>query len=878
MKSAVCLTTPGGDLPPGAFVTGHRPASLRAWIAGVGLPTQLAIAFVTGHGLWMLVDRSRPAVHELIGNLWFVPVSISIAAMALRNARDTRLDHGTRRGWRFLALGYLLLWISTNTWAIDDLVFGGSKRLQWVIEVVEAGFFPTILTGLLMFPRAPRTRAERMKLLLDLTTVFVGTATLVWYVMLRPLNLDLFGIGWPMLSTLVTTAGQIAQVTLIASILMRGTDPVSEVALRLVAVGQLVTILGNLVYTPLQIAQSYKGGHPVDALWLVGDLLVFCGAAYQQRHGIGIAPPSPARAGRYARLPYLFVAAGFLPVLVASADWAPNDRAVLYAVVLITVLVLARQFAALRDNERLSREQRMQEARFRSLVQHASDVITVVDADGTIGYQSASVERLLGYPADHNVGESLSAIAHPDDRAKVTAFLEQARAPGARTGAMRWRVCHGNGRWVQLETVAANMLRDSAVQGIVLNSRDVSERVALEAQLLQAQKMEAVGRLAGGIAHDFNNLLTAVRITAALVIDDLPTHSPLVGELREIERSVDRGASLTRQLLAFSRRELMQPTLVDAAEVVTGIEPMMRRLIAKDVTLILNAPLQPWRVLADRGQLEQVIMNLALNARDAMPEHGTLKIGVGVTSVDEAKARANPGLLPRDYVTITVSDTGCGMTADVQAHLFEPFFTTKGVGKGTGLGLSTVYAIVNQYGGMVSVASREGEGATFTVFLPRAAADTVAAGATPSAPDSAGGREMILVVDDEDSVRVSVRRILQKYGYAVIEAPNGAAALEKLADAGSKVSLLLTDMVMPTMGGRELIEHAALMFPQLRMVIMSGYTEDSTLRQGELAGEQAFIGKPFTVEDLTATVRRVLDAAPVTERPAARRSLPVPVA
>ena len=599
---------------------------------------------------------------------------------------------------------------------------------------------------------------------------------------------------------------------------------------------------------------------------MLGDLLVFCGAAYQHRHGMGTMPASAPPADRYARLPYLFVVAGFVPVIVASTVWAQTDRAVLYAVVVLTILVLARQFAALRDNERLSREQRMQEARFRSLVQHASDVITVVDAEGAIRYQSASVERLLGYPADLNVGERLTSIVHPDDHAKIVGFLEQARAPGAGTGAMRWRVCHGNGSWVQLETVATNMLRDPAVEGIVLNSRDVSERVALEAQLLQAQKMEAVGRLAGGIAHDFNNLLTAVRMTAALVIEDLPGGSPLIGELREIEKSVDRGASLTRQLLAFSRRELMQPTLVDAAEVVAGLEPMLRRLIAKDVTLTLDAPPQPWRVLADRGQLEQVIMNLALNARDAMPEHGTLSICVNATSVDEPTARANPGLLPRDYVMITVSDTGCGMTAEVQAHLFEPFFTTKGVGKGTGLGLSTVYAIVQQCGGAVSAQSREGEGATFTVYLPRAAGEVVAARATPPAPDSSGGREMILVVDDEDSVRMSVRRILHKFGYAVVDAPNGATALETLAELGPRISLLLTDMVMPTMGGRELIEHATVMCRQLRIIVMSGYTDDSTLRQGELAGEQAFIAKPFTVEELTATVRRVLDDVPLEER------------
>ena len=855
--------TPGGTSPSGVAASGPRTPSRLAstWrtVRRLGAPTYVAISWVVAHALWLLLDPRTPQARELVASLFFVPVSAATALMAWLVSRDRRLSRQARKGWMLVAAAYLIHGIGTNIWAADDLIFHHSHLLTWLVEGTSWLYYLLLLAGLLTFTRGSRSTAARAKTLLDLATVAVGAAVLVWYFMIRPRYALGGELDWNVIRALIPSGADLAVIVVLSSLLLKGANSPGP-AFRLFAVGLLVQILADLVYTPLAVADTYRGGNPVDLLWMLGDGLVFAGIAYQLRNGgSGKSAAGDAGVERYARLPYVFVAAALLPILLASATWRHDDRVVVYSVLLLTLMVMARQFAAMSDNERLARERKLQEDRFRSLVQHASDAVIVVDAAGVVMSQSASIERLTGYPASHGLGAPLSSNAHPTDVEKVNAFVAEAVASSRSGVAGQWRVCHRGGKWVQMETVATNLLQDPAVNGIVLNSRDVSERVALEGQLFQAQKMEAVGRLAGGIAHDFNNLLTAIRMTATLVVDGLPKRSPLAAELHEIERSVDRGAALTRQLLAFSRRELMQPTLSDVAEVVAGLEPMLRRLIAKDMTLILHAPLQPWRVLADRGQLEQVIMNLALNARDAMPEHGTLAISVGVTSVDEATARAKPGLLPRDYVMITISDTGHGMTPEVQAHLFEPFFTTKGVGKGTGLGLSTVYAIVQGCGGAVFAESREGEGATFTVYLPRAAADAEAVKATPPAPDSTGGHEMILVVDDEDTVRVAVRRILQKFGYAVIDARDGAAALEQLAMHGPRISLLLTDMVMPAMGGRELIEQASMMFPMLRIAVMSGYTEDTALRQGKLAGEHAFVSKPFTVEDLMATVRRVLD-------------------
>ena len=834
-------------------------------VGSAGIPTLGAIGYVLAHAAWLLLDPSSPERREVIGDVFFLPVGGLMALMAWMNARDVRLPANARIGWRWLAAAYLVLSFATNLWAVNDLLFARGVVLRAVVDSLTVIYLVVLTRGLLAFRSTRKTPAGEAKLALDFATVFVGAATLIWYFMLRPRYAAASELSWAVASNLLSPVGDLVGVLAIALVLMRGTDRVSKNALRIIGAGQLVIVLADLVYTPPGIAGTYRGGDLVDLLWMLGDAIVFIGAAYQYRFGtVQATLPDGGDEIKFARLPYLFIVAGYLPLLAASKGWSQNDLLVLWATVLLTVFVLARQYIAMRDNERLAHERQLQEARFRSLVQHASDTITVVDSAGIIRYQSESAERLFGYPAGTHVGEPLASILHPGDASIAAALLEQVRVPGIHTSAMRWRVCHRDGSWVPIETMATSMLADPAVEGIVLNSRAVSERVALEAQLLHAQKMDAVGRLAGGIAHDFNNLLTAIRMTATLVIEELPNGSPLAGELEEIERSVDRGSSLTRQLLAFSKRELLQPTLVDAAEVVTGIEPMLRRLIAKSVTFDIQASLQPWRVLADRGQLEQVVLNLALNARDAMPDQGTLFIGVGTTTIDVETARKNPGLLARDYVTITVRDSGTGMSPDVQAHLFEPFFTTKEVGKGTGLGLSTVYAIVQQCSGAIAVNSALGEGSTFTVYLPRAEMGAADNPAEPPAAVRDGGRELILVVDDEETVRIAVRRILQKSGYRAIIAEGGAAALNELAAQGGQVALVLTDMVMPGMGGRELVEKITAGFPAVRVVCMSGYTDDATLRLGQLAGERAFVSKPFTVADLTATIRRVLDEGTTT--------------
>ena len=402
---------------------------------------------------------------------------------------------------------------------------------------------------------------------------------------------------------------------------------------------------------------------------------------------------------------------------------------------------------------------------------------------------------------------------------------------------------------------------DGPPMGIGMFVAETTERRGLEAQLQQAQKMEAVGQLAGGIAHDFNNLLTVITSYGAMVMADLPRESPHAADVQEILNAANRASSLTRQLLAFSRRQVLQPQVLDLNVLTGNLEKMLRRLLREDIQLVTRFDPQLALVNADAGQLEQVIVNLVVNARDAMPRGGRIAIATSNVILGEDIGTTHPNMTPGPYVLLTVTDTGRGMDKTTQAHIFEPFFTTKPVGQGTGLGLSTVYGIVKQSGGYVWVYSEIERGTTFKVYLP----------AVANVPDAAeverdslipptGGPERILLVEDEPNVRRIARRILERNGYTVLEASNGAEALRILERRQEPIALVLTDLVMPEMGGRELASKLRIVSPTSRVLFMSGYTEDAVLRQSVMEPGAVFLDKPFTFDTLIRKVREALAA------------------
>ena len=394
-----------------------------------------------------------------------------------------------------------------------------------------------------------------------------------------------------------------------------------------------------------------------------------------------------------------------------------------------------------------------------------------------------------------------------------------------------------------------------------------------ERQFRQAQKMEAVGRLAGGIAHDFNNLLTVIMGYSHVLATELGREHPLYTKIEETQKAGERAATLVRQLLAFSRKQPLEPKHLSLNNVVANLEVMLQRLIGTDIRLVITLDPGNSQVRADQAQLEQVLMNLVLNARDAMPNGGTLTIETAQVELAKSPLYHVDPLPPGPYVKLSVADTGSGMDRETQAHIFEPFFTTKEEGKGSGLGLSTVYGIVTQSGGAIDVTSRVSHGTRFDIFFPRISADAHPASSPEVSAQPAGGSETILLVEDDTSVRILLRDALRKLGYRVIEAKQGLEACLLASQELDRLDLLLTDMVMPGMGGRELAQHLMTIKPELRILFMSGFTDDVGILAGHERGTSGFLQKPFTPELLARTVRKILDASSTAlPQPAAKRA------
>jgi len=609
------------------------------------------------------------------------------------------------------------------------------------------------------------------------------------------------------------------------------------------------------------------------------------------------------------------------------------------------------------------------------------DVLFILRRDGTLSYINLAAGTVLGYDRGEVLGRHFTSFVHPEDLHRAgEGFLKMIE--GAAQAKLEVRVAHKDGRWLCFEAIGTNLLSLPAVEGVLVNMRDiterkrleadlvsaaeswrrtvdgirdalcladcdrrilrcnkamadlcsrpfaeiigrtpcefihgraepiencpvmrlqssrrretaefdskgrrlqvivdpildaagkvedtvhvivdVTERQALEAQLAQSQKLEAVGQLAAGVAHDFNNVLAVILGTATILQDEEPPGSALLPDLREIIEAGERGATLARQLLTFSRRQPVSPVPLNLSDLLNNLWRLLRRLIGEDIELHLKLDPNIDKISADPGQLEQVVMNLAVNARDAMPKGGKLIIETCHAVFDDEYVRQHVGATPGRYVVLSVSDTGTGMSKEVKARIFEPFFTTKDVGKGTGLGLSTVYGIVKQHGGHVWVYSEPGGGTTFRVSFP-VRSDAEQAGPKPAASETVDlrGHETVLVVEDDPVVRRSVRRILKQYGYEVIEAADGREGLLAAQQAVGPIRLLLSDVVLPGLDGHELSEKVNLLHPEAKVLFMSGYTDTVIAHHGILEPGVAFIAKPFASEALGKKVREVLDA------------------
>jgi two-component system cell cycle sensor histidine kinase/response regulator CckA len=491
------------------------------------------------------------------------------------------------------------------------------------------------------------------------------------------------------------------------------------------------------------------------------------------------------------------------------------------------------------------------EARFRALIENSIDVTAILDADMRVQYVSPSVTRILGYLADELTGSASLDFVHPEDAPVLGRLFAREIEDPSLMETDQFRARHKDGGWRVMDAVALNLLQDPAVRGIVVTARDVTARRALEERLKQAERLEAVGQLAGGVAHDFNNVLLVIRGYSSVLRSALtdPQH---IADVDEIAKAADRAAELTRQLLAFGRRLVLEPHLMSLGEVVRGMQKLLARTMPVDIRVEIELAEGVAPVVADPAQIEDVILNLAFNARDVLESGGTVTLSVDEATVSGAEEGIAPPLAPGRYVTLSVTDDGPGIAEDVLPHIFEPFFTTKQDGIGTGLGLSTVYGIVAQSGGGMEVATPDSGGARFTIYLPAATGPIEDAAWGPTAGSLAGGNETILLVEDEAPVRELVRRVLESAGYVVLSAGLPSEA-ERLLDETGKIDLLLTDVVMPEMSGYDLAELVSVRRPDVRRLFISGYAPRVQRVKGPL------LKKPFAPEQLARAVRAALD-------------------
>ena len=820
----------------------------------VWLLAAMAVVLLAYVGIWAAKLGDPGLVGRFTGAM-AVPAGLLTIVLALRLRHSTWLDYETRRGWSFLRLAFC----SYLAGAICNYVgtaIPAAAFLTYLAPVLEIAAYGLASVGLTILPKAWRSRSDAVVFGLDVSILTWSAAILLWHFLLYPIARE---AGAQPVTTIAAAAYPIAELAFIFSvgaILMRGLRPSSQNALVLILAALLLAFAGDTISGIESLRGQYMPGGLSGVIYSTAWLGLALAAYLQTRPDDGPRRVS-AKAASYSfwLLPYLAVAVAFLAP--AIRDW--NDLELLRqhipATGLLIALVVARLGVTAWQNAGLATAER---ERLATAVEQASESILMADADGMITYVNPAFTRITGYPSVEAVGRHASFLtegaAGPEHLAEIRGAFTRGEVWG---GRLRYR--RKDDAPVDVD-LAVSPLRDAtgSIVGSVEVARDISREIALEAQLAEAQRLEAIGRLAGGIAHDFNNILTAISGFAELAANEIPDDHPATEDLGQILKASDRAAALTQALLAFSRRQVMQPSVVDLNDVVNGISPMLGRLIGEDVELVVHTDPTLGRTMADRGRFEQVVMNLAVNARDAMPSGGKLTIETANVDLDEQYALTHVDAKAGRHVLLAVFDTGVGMSAEILKHIFEPFFTTKAQGKGTGLGLSTVIGIVAQSGGSIDVESEPGHGAAFRVYLPRVETQSEKSPTAGHGPDSPIGNETILVAEDEPAVRTFVERVLRHAGYQVHTAANGEEALRLAATLG-RLDLLFTDMVMPGMGGPELIEALTAERPHLRTICASGYTDDAVFRDGAARSQLPYLSKPFTAEALLALVRQVLD-------------------
>ncbi len=836
-------------IPPAARAARWKTGA----VAGVAL-AYLACAFLLDHDSWAWTD---------ISYLLFALLGFLAGWAALAAARATT-DPGLSIGLRFYAASHACTAVGNLAWLGIQLA-GGDPTYSWA-NLLYLVSYPMVVAGVLSFPRQRHRAVERWRIVTDGAIAVLAGIILTWLLVVQPL-----GAGEPDLFRrallFAYPVGDLLIFVVLIPFLLDPVTPASGAVLPRLAVGQVLYLTGDLGYVLGAGGPAWLRVDWPDLLSMAGYLgMTWAMEAVFQPHP---GPVEPRRRVTRSPVPFLLGAAVYLMLLYEAWDAAVPGMLTLALVMgMVTLLILMRERFTEQENLRLTGalEVARAEARFRAVIEHLSVGVVVQDLATGVALANPAALRLLGVTLEELQRRPLGEPGWDVVREDGTQILPADRpvVQAVTTGRPVTNTVLGVSQppgaprvWL---LVSANPLvdADGRLAEVLVGFQDITERRDLEGRLRQAQRMEAVGQLAGGVAHDFNNLLTAIIGYSSVVQRDLMEDGARMEDVAEIRAAAERAAALTQQLLAFGRRQLLQPEVLSINDVVRDAERLLRRLLGEDIRIVSRlAPNLP-AVRVDRGQLEQVIINLAVNARDAMPQGGELTLHT--TTEDGGGPGDATWAPPAGAVLLSVHDTGHGMDEMTRAQAFDPFFTTKPVGKGTGLGLSTVYGIVRQSGGEVRLESEPGLGTTVRLWLPAAEAVPEARETTP-VPLPPPGRETILVVEDEPALLRVMQRTLESRGYEVHVAASPAAARAWLAEHPRGPDLLLTDVVMPGGSGPELAAELHRALPGLPTLFISGYADEATLRYGLDQENATLLSKPFSPDALAARVRAVLDQA-----------------
>ncbi len=741
----------------------------------------------------------------------------------------------TRRAWRLLAASSATLLLSGIVWTAW-LAATPTPVPAPIDLLLDVAYVPFAFAAFLTFPAREGFSLRDPKVRLDGALFALGAVALTWHFAMRPLMGDGAGVTVYNLLPILGDWG----LALAASVaFLRAAAPRDRDAIGFLLAAHLSYILTDYFFGREQL--QYVPGHWVDAFWFSAWLLRWIGS----RRALHSSGEREVRVSTDAGLgPSLFVAGAYLLLVMALlVEPAGGAVDIALAAAAMTALLVARQRAALSENLTLARETQALAARFEALAASATDYVLVVDASQRLTYASPSVERITGArPAT-----ALASLLHPDDRDGVARWLG-ALPEGAAGHPHRCRLRVGTDAYREVEFHAQDRRGDPHVAGYVLNGRDISTELQLEAQLGHARKLATLSDMAGRIAHAFNNTLAVLQGHSELLMTELPEHAPAREDVRAIRAAAERGAGITRQLLGFSGRHVIRPEPLDPGEVVAELLPSLRRLLPPQVAIGLERDARGL-VLLDRAQFEQVLLNLVANARDGLPRGGSIRLTVRHRVTPE---QANG---ERHELELLVADDGVGIPPELRSRVFEPFFTTKPTGQGTGLGLAMVASIVKRAGGRVEVESEVGKGTTFSIALPLLEGGAVIERAPiVPAPPPARSAGTVLLVDDDPLVRRATARIVGLAGFTVLEAPGGHEALAIAERPDCAIDVLLTDLMMPGMSGRELIARFRVLRPGVPVVCITGFAAEREEGKALALEVHAIVAKPFTSEALTTAL------------------------